>query len=224
MNTTTEQWQAVNNARSALYRWFADVFALELTTSAVAELQANYQDLHIAFSSLDLESQSTRLMQAIENLNAIPEEDRALELAADFAQIFLLSGHDSAPPYASYYLDSDKMLYGKPAEQMGQFLDSRQLSLHPDFREPKDHISVYLQVMSVWIKSSLNDNVSVVASTAKEQTEFLELALLSWLPKFSQRCQQIGVKTEVYPALTALLVHFVQEDKEAMSDLINELQ
>lgn len=219
---TTEQWHAANNARAALYRWFADVFAHELSQTAVADLPNSYTDLHQIFSDLGLEAQSTRLKKAIHNLQVIPESDRFIELAADFAQIFLLSDKNSAPPYASYYIDADNMLYGKPAQQMGQFLDTHQLSLHPDFREPKDHISVYLNVMSVWIHSSADDEQNI-ASIAKEQAAFLEDALLNWLPQFSARCQKIRVKTDIYPALTDLLQHFVQEDKAAMLEMINEL-
>lgn len=227
MNTATEQslqneWQAANNARAVLYRWFADVFAREFTSSALTELQSSYADsLHQAFSDLGLEAQSTRLKKAIGNLLVIPESERAIELAADFAHMFLLSGQDSAPPYASYYIDADSMLYGKPAQQMGHFLDSHKLSLHPDFREPKDHISVYLNVMSIWIKSSTTATKGITA-IAGEQSDFLSQALLNWLDKFNERCQKIRVKTDVYPALTDLLLHFVQEDHNAMLDVASQ--
>lgn len=227
MTTATEratqnEWQAANEARAVLYRWFADVFAREFTKDALAELQSSYADsLHQAFSGLGLEHQSNRLTKALSNLLVIPEPDRAIELAADFAHMFLLSGQDSAPPYASYYIDADNMLYGKPAQQMGHFLDSHQLSLHPDFREPKDHISVYLNVMSIWIKSSMTDAQDMTA-VATEQSEFLSQALLNWLPKFNERCQKIRVKTDVYPALTDLLLHFVQEDKAAMLEIAED--
>ncbi|WP_019673158.1 molecular chaperone TorD [Psychrobacter lutiphocae] len=238
------QWQAVNAGRAALYRWFADMFARELTTAQLEELQARYAAMHDIFIGMGLEAQSSRLQKAINNLKVIVENERALELAADFAQIFLLSGQQSAPPYASYYIEADQMLYGKPAQQMAQFLKSHDLDLHPDFREPKDHISVYLQVMQVWINATLEvqaegeqqehkqaqqqdqkqkqPNITAEqrqADIANRQAEFLDTALLNWLSKFSARCQQIGVKTDVYPALTELLVGFVTEDRQALAEL-----
>ncbi|PNK60525.1 molecular chaperone TorD [Psychrobacter sp. FDAARGOS_221] len=217
------QWQAVNEGRAAIYRWFADMFARELTPANLEQLNNHYQAMHQAFSGMGLAEQSVRLQQALSHLSVIVQSDRALELAADFAQIFLLSGQDSAPPYASYYIEADKMLYGKPAQQMAQFLKSHQLDLHPDFREPKDHISVYLQVMAVWINASMEQPGTVEeqqTSIAHRQGEFLDSALLNWLPKFSARCQKIGVKTDVYPALTELLLAFVDADRQALTELL----
>ena len=220
--TNTEQWQAANTARAALYRWFADVFARELTTATLDEWQHYhaYENIHEAFVSLGLEQYSTQVKTAIAELEELPKSDRALELAADFAQMFLLSGDDSAPPYASYYLSSDKHLYGKPAEQMRHFLDSQQLSLHPEFREPDDHVSVYFIVMSLLINSSMDKKLDMVTN-AQEQIDFLDGALLNWLPKFSDRCQRIRVKTGLYPALVALAEQFVLADREALATIIN---
>ncbi|WP_228707646.1 molecular chaperone TorD family protein [Psychrobacter phenylpyruvicus] len=133
--------------------------------------------------------------------------------------MFLLSGHQSAPPYASYYLEADKMLYGKPAQQMSQFLAEHELDLHPDFREPKDHLSIYLQVLSLWIQHGSEAEGEELARIAAEQSDFLQSALLNWLPKFNERCQAIRVKTQVYPALTDLLLHFVRADQQALVEL-----
>lgn len=216
-----QQWQAANEARAALYRWFADIFAREFNKQNLAKLQRQYPALHQAFSELGLQEPSEQLQKALNNLKVIPEADRALELAADFAHMFLLSGHQSAPPYASYYLDADKMLYGKPAQQMSQFLAEHKLDLHPDFREPKDHLSIYLQVLSLWIQHGSKGETEGKDSVnmAAEQSEFLQSALLNWLPKFNERCQSIRVKTQVYPALTELLLNFVQADQQALSEV-----
>ncbi|WP_201618254.1 molecular chaperone TorD [Psychrobacter urativorans] len=218
----TEEWQAANTARSALYRWFADIFARELTSDTLDGWQHNqaYDSIHEAFTSLGLEQYSDRVKVAIDNLKELPKDDRAIELAADFAQLFLLSGDDSAPPYASYYLSNNKHLYGKPAEHMLRFLDSQQLSLHPEFREPNDHLSVYFIVMSLWINNSIEQQLEMV-STAQEQIDFLDSALLNWLPQFTTHCQKIRVKTDLYPALTALAEQFILEDREALATIVN---
>lgn len=214
-----QQWQAANKARAALYRWFAEIFSREFNKQNLAELQQQYPALHQAFSELGLQEPSDRLQTALNNLKVIPEADRTLELAADFAHMFLLSGHQSAPPYASYYLEVDKMFYGKPVQQMSQFLAEHKLDLHPDFREPKDHLSIYLKVFSLWIQHGSEAEGEELTSIAAEQSDFLQSALLNWLPKFNDRCQSIQVKTQVYPALTDLLLHFVAADQQALVEL-----
>lgn len=215
----TEQWQAVNVSRSALYRWFADIFARELTPAVLDDWLHHqaYENMHNVFKGLEMKQESERVKVALNAIKQLPVTDQALELAADFAQLFLLSGEDSAPPYASYYLDSDKQLYGKPAEQMRKFLESQQLSLHPEFREPNDHISVYLMVMSLWIKDSGDEQAMM--TTIVDQKEFLSDALLTWLPKFDERCQTIKPSTDFYPALVSLMSEFVFQDKQTLESL-----
>ena len=220
-DNTTEEWQAANLARCALYRWFADIFARELTTETLDKWQHDntYDSIHEMFVSLGLESYSARVKSAIASLQQFPKEDCAIELAADFAQLFLLSGDDSAPPYASYYLNDNKHLYGESAAHMRAFLDSQKLSLHPEFREPDDHVSVYFIVMSLWINSSSEQNLEMIA-TAQAQIDFLDSALLNWLPKFAAYSQKIKVTTDLYPALTALAEQFVVEDREALASVV----
>ncbi|WP_367106175.1 molecular chaperone TorD [uncultured Psychrobacter sp.] len=215
---SAEEWQAANTARSALYRWFADIFARELTPTTLEYWQDQkiYDSIHNAFVSLDLEPYSIRVKTALANLEKLPKKEQALELAADFAQVFLLSGDDSAPPYASYYLSEDKHLYGEPTVQMRKFLASQQLSLNTEFREPDDHISVYFRVMSLWIDSSIEQQLDMTSS-AQEQIDFLDEALLTWLPQFNARCQKIRVISDLYPALTALAEQFVLADREGLA-------
>ncbi|MBV7434867.1 molecular chaperone TorD [Cardiobacteriaceae bacterium TAE3-ERU3] len=214
---TNEQWQAANTARAALYRWFAELFAHELTPATLDQWQHGnaYTSIHEAFSSLGLEEESQRVQNAINDLEQLPESERALELAADFAQLFLLSGRDSAPPYASYYLEDDQRLYGKPADDMRRFLDQHQLTLHPNFREPDDHISVYLIVMSLWIGNKEQD----AATNVHEQAEFLDNALLPWLADFSDRCQTIRSQNDFYPAITSLATQFIRCDRAILDDI-----
>lgn len=218
----SEEWQAANSARSALYRWFADVFARELTPVILNEWQHNhtYDTIHEVFVSLGLEQYSERVKVAIDSLKQFPKDEQAIELAADFAQLFLLSGDDSAPPYASYYLSSDKHLYGEATAHMRRFLDSQALSLHPEFREPDDHLSVYFIVMSLWINSSSEQNLDMV-TTAQQQIDFLDTALLNWMPKFTAHSHKINVKTDLYPALISLAKHFVLEDREALASIVS---
>ena len=214
---TTEQWQAANTARAALYRWFAELFAHELSPAVLEQWQHGdtYTSIHQAFSSLGLKEESQRVQNAINALEQFPESERALELAADFAQLFLLSGRDSAPPYASYYLGDDQCLYGKPADDMRRFLDQHQLTLHPDFREPDDHISVYLVVMSLWIGNQEQDT----ATNIREQANFLDNALLPWFGDFSDRCQTIRCQSDLYPAITSLTKQFIRCDRAILDDI-----
>ena len=64
----TVEWQAANSARSALYRWFADVFARELTPAIIEQWQDGhgYDNIHEVFLSLGLGQYSKRVKVAID--------------------------------------------------------------------------------------------------------------------------------------------------------------
>ena len=221
---TKAQWQEASAARAKLYRWFADMLARELKQATIIQWQQDgvYDDIHQVFCALGLEAQSLRLKDAFARLYEMPKADRGVELAADFAQLFLLGGDDCAPPYASFYTQKDKQLFGKPAEVMHEFLDRHDLALHPDFKEPKDHISVYFMVMSLWIDNSADEAAASQASietSAGEQATFLQTALLTWLPQFAARVQNIRPVTDVYPALVTLADAFVTADEQALNEM-----
>lgn len=68
-----------------------------------------------------------------------------LELAADFAQLFLLHGNSSALPYASAYLDEHTM--ASHLVFMDNLLDEFHLQLNCQMHEPSDHLAVHLELL-----------------------------------------------------------------------------
>ena len=102
---------------------------------------------------------------------------------------------------------------------MRAFLAEGGLQVQADFREPADHLAVYLAALAHWSRTmaGLADEAAQ-AEAASQQAEFLATALLSWLPEFVARCQAIRVSSDFYPALAALLLAFVTADAEALQD------
>lgn len=208
---SAEDWSAISRSRAAVYAWFSALFALELSDDAVAAYrQGKAAALLDGFEGIGLSAQASRLRQALQGWAALP--DLRVELAADFTRLFLLDTRDAAAPYASAYLD--KQLYGAPHQQMQDFLRSGGLQVQADFKEPADHLAVYLAFME--------DNVRKAAETAGAerlqavalQTDFLNEALLSWLPQFDARCQALRPQmlSDFYPAAASLLLAFVTLD------------
>lgn len=213
-------WRAAGQSRAVLYRWFAEVFAKEIPGNKLMEWIEDCRRLDSAFQQFDLGGQSARLQTALSSLSTLPPADRALELAADFAQIFLLGERDSAPPYASYYLHEEKLLQQHTAKRMREYLRERGLSRHPDFRETDDHLSVYLHLMSLLCQTNAAQSI---ATTAHEQYTLLTEALLPWLPQLLEKAQKINLLTDIYPALLALLLAFVRADQAMLQDYATAL-
>lgn len=217
------EWQFASTQRAALYGWFSRLYAQEVSE---AMYRSHFADGGFApftgLAELGLAAEVRRLDAAIATLNA--EALPRLELAADFAQLFLLDGKTSALPYASAYdgQDAASPLYGAAEARMRDFLAARKLAIQADFREPADHLAVPLALMAdMTEKDAAHDDI---AAAAAAQANFLRTALLGWLPQFVARCQHARPRFDVYPALAALMLGFVRADAAFLEDVASNTE
>lgn len=203
-----EEWFAVNEHRAVIYQWFSTWFALEQTQEQLDCYQSEgLNGLYELFDQLGLASECTRFQRAMTIV--LKDQDAVLELSADFAQHFLLDDKVSALPYASFYLEDGK-LYGDVETKMREFLSENKLSVSADFKEPADHLAVYLELMVHWIQN--DKGFSEYSQINAEQVLFLTNGLLSWLPDFVEASQKQKLKYDVYSALSELLLAFAHVD------------
>ncbi|MFU2488340.1 molecular chaperone TorD [Thauera sp. WH-1] len=212
------EWQFASMQRAGLYGWFCRLYAQEVPEDVY---RAHFAEGSFApfagLAELGLAAEVQRLDAAIAALRA--EQLPHLELAADFAQLFLLDGKTSALPYASAYegKDAASPLYGAAEARMREFLAARNLTLQAGFREPADHLAVPLALMAELAQKDAA--VGDIAQSAAAQAAFLRSALLDWLARFVDRCRQARPRFDVYPALAALLLGFVRADALFLEDV-----
>ena len=212
------EWQFAGTQRAGLYGWFARLYAEEVSEEMYRSHLANGGFAPFTgLAELGLGAEVHRLDAAIATLRA--EQLPRLELAADFAQLFLLDGKTSALPYASAYAgtDSASPLFGAAEARMRDFLTASGLSIQADFREPADHLAVPLALMAELAGKDASAEDFPAAAAA--QAAFIRSAVLEWLPHFVARCQQTRPRFDVYPALAALLLGFVRADAAFLEDV-----
>ena len=214
-----QNWNKINQQRAAFYGWFAGAFSTELSKQAFEFYSdGSIDSLLEALSQLGFEDEVISLKEFTSSLEGT--EDERINLMADFASCFLLDSRHSALPYASYYLEESKLLYGDATARMAEFLQGNQLQLHEDFREPADHLVVYLAVMADWCTevATITEPVEIQRQIA-EQHEFLTDALLPWLEDWAKRLDNVpNLSFSFYPAMGQLLLSYIQIDAEAMLD------
>ena len=212
------EWQFASTQRAGLYGWFARLYAQEVSEEM---FRSHFADGGFApfagLAELGLGAEVQRLDAAIAALRA--EALPRLELAADFAQFFLLDGKTSALPYASAYegKDSASPLFGAAEARMRDFLAARELAIQADFREPADHLAVPLALMAEL--AGKDAAAGDIPAAAAAQAGFIHAGLVDWLPRFVERCQQARPRFDVYPALAALLLGFVRADVAFLEDV-----
>lgn len=219
--TTTNDLAATAEKRASLYWWFATIFAAEMSAQQIAVYSrpetGDYLDALAA--EPDLQASVLKLQKAIAGLASM--EDRQLELAADFAALFLTDDRSSASPYASVYLSEDGLMFQQPHEQMSRLLEANGLAVDSGFREPADHIAIELDYFgNLAMKTVAAKTGSAAKKTLSDQHAFVEQHLLSWVPEFSRRCQRISTKTRFYQACAGLLTKYLELDHAWLASVL----
>lgn len=168
----------------------------ELSKVQFHRLQAGEFDDFFAFLSEAGFAASVQVLQS-ELQQLVLKEHGQLELAADFAQCFLLEGGISALPYASAYLSEAEL--AQNFAQMDRWLDRFDLQINRQVNEPSDHLCVYLEILLKLVEQE---------SLATQQ-QFIAQQLLSWLPQMAQKVAQIPLASNLYPTLLQLLIEML---------------
>ena len=210
------EWEQSSRSRSLVYGWFSTLYAAEVSRPMLkAYLAGEAASLFDCLADAGMGADVGRLKIAIDALRDVPHAH--LELAADFAQLFLLDAEAGALPYASAYDKEHLQLYGPAEARMRAFLVTELLVVRDEFKEPADHLAIYLSLMARFAEQDASTDNRPLA--ARNQADFLQQALLSWLPSFVSRNMQASPRFDFYPALAALLVGFVEHDARFVREL-----
>lgn len=160
--------------RQFIYGWFNAMLARELSDEQLNALQAGeFDDFFAYLSELGFAEQVAKFQAEVTACRQL--EFPRLELAADFAQLFLLEGNLSAIPYASAYLSGEAL--AKNLAEMDRLLGEFGLQVNRETKEPSDHLCVYL---------TLFDRL-LAEKPLETQQQFLQNQLMSWLLRGSPK-------------------------------------
>lgn len=195
---------------ACLYSWFAGLFARELDDQHLAQLQSPDVTLwldHLAALPA-MQDGVLALRNSIAALQLRP--DARLELAADFAGLFLMSQKQAALPYASCYQPGDARLRQDACEEMQTLLMEAGLERHQAFPEPEDHLAINLELLS-HLSFAVSENMVKAAACLELRDKALNL-LWRWLPAFTAHCSEHD-PFGFYAAQSQLLLALVKHDR-----------
>lgn len=189
--------------RELIYRWFASLFASELSS----QLLEHYcqEDGRAFLAELAKEEALVPVADWIAEMVSEQDglSDLVMDLAGSFSQLFLgAGGRYSAPPYQSAHQGDNARLFKEPVSEMNAILRQLDMSLPEDFREPADHISVQLNVMAHLVTSG----------TIADQLDFLEAHLAKWVPAFAKACK-VNDRKGFYAIAAAALDAWLSAEK-----------
>lgn len=193
MTETATQTSLSATERVFTYRVLSNLLGRELSQAQFGRLQAGeFAPFFAYLGQCGFGPTVAALQKAFEQTAALPQPH--LELAADFAQCFLLEDKLSALPYASAYLSGAEL--DENLAQTDRLLERFQLQLNRQINEPGDHLCVYLEILITLCEHG---------HPIDEQRRFIRRQLLTWLPQLAQRAALIPLKSDYYPLLLRLL-------------------
>ena len=143
--------------------------------------------------------------------------DRQLELAADFAGLFLVDPKQGALPYESLYRGDAKLMMQAPMTEMQARLDRLGINVSDKYKEPADHLAIELDLMgNLIIRAAEAKSAAERERWLDEQEALLHTHLLGWFAKFETACRaadQFGF----YGACARLLGVFLTMDANYLS-------
>ncbi|EAV5375098.1 molecular chaperone TorD [Salmonella enterica] len=193
---------------ACVYAWLALLFFREVDDEGLIQLQsAEIADwLALLKRQAALAALVALLEQKIAALSL--RQDAQLELAADFCGLFLMTDKKSALPYASQYPQQEPGMIKHLLLEAG-------MEVNDDFKEPTDHLAIYLELLS-HLHFSLGESFQQRRMNKLRQKTLS--SLLEWLPEFTNNCLKHD-PYGFYAALSQLLLAIVRFDdgKEDLS-------
>ncbi|EKP8522568.1 molecular chaperone TorD [Salmonella enterica] len=193
---------------ACVYAWLALLFFREVDDEGLIQLQsAEIADwLALLKRQAALAASVELLEQKIAALSL--RQDAQLELAADFCGLFLMTDKKSALPYASQYPQQEPGMIKHLLLEAG-------MEVNDDFKEPTDHLAIYLELLS-HLHFSLGESFQQRRMNKLRQKTLS--SLLEWLPEFTNNCLKHD-PYGFYAALSQLLLAIVRFDdgKEDLS-------
>lgn len=206
-----ESWASLWESESVVCRWLATLFSTELTSDMLSRYSKGEAApiLELLRHEYALEAEVKRLENALGGLTVLASAQ--LELAADFAELFLVDARTSAPPYASFWNDGERLFQSETAQRMAKRLAQSGFSVTREFNEPADHLAIMLEYLAFRCERLAGLGKGDRSEEFEYTREYLRNELCNWLPAFASRCNQATTASDFYPAIAALTAGYCRQ-------------
>ena len=199
------QHNHIHRQRAAVYQWFSQLLFRELDEEQLIRLESGESRKWLASLtaipglSVDVKNLERSLVRALRR------ESRQLELAADYASLFLLAPPGGVSPYAGHYPHTTA-----PEERKEMNVLLVEYGLTPQDNEPADHIAVQLALMARMVTKK---------ETLSAQYYFLHHHIMCWAPLLRESCLHRD-EEGVYPQAVNVITHVLREDELYLESLL----
>jgi TorA maturation chaperone TorD len=223
----------VNLTRAAVYSFLSRAFKIEVDERFlhdVVEIEATLRLLSESEGGADLKEADRLLIEfakEFKDLKAKEKDAFIIDLAAEYARLFLGVGERPVHLVESVYLSKDHLLYQEPYHEIIQAYKSLGYEKDKDFREPEDHVAAELEFMANlcrWTSKTLdNGEVEKAVAYLNLQKEFIRDHINRWVPLLCEQLKKEAT-SPFYKGLAHLTKGFVTLDDDIPDHLTEVLK
>jgi TorA maturation chaperone TorD len=221
----------VNLTRAAMYSFLSRAFKTEVDErflQDVIEIETTLKLLSESQSGGELKEANTLLIEFAKQFRDLKGDKRdafIIDLAAEYARLFLGVSERPVHLVESVYLSKDHLLYQEPYHEIVQAYKSLGYEKDKDFKEPEDHVAVEFEFMAnlcKWTSKSLDKgDVEKGVAFINLQREFLRDHIDRWVPLLCEQLEKEAT-SPFYKALAHLTKGFITLD-DGIPDHLTEV-
>jgi anaerobic sulfite reductase subunit A len=223
---------AVNRNRCGVYTFLAKMYEREVTTELLRELSSSSSPL-IQIGDLG-ELEKGKLKEGFQTLRGYLQglagrnlEEVRLELAAEYADLFLGIAGKPPHPSESVYSSNDHLVMGKARDEVLDFYRKAGLEKVKEFTEPEDHIAIELNFMALLCQRTVDVLEGNDKKKANEylriQKDFVEKHLAQWVPQLAKDVLE-QAEVDFYKGVAMITDGFIEMEKRTIDELLGRIQ
>lgn len=221
----------INRYRYGVYTFLSKIYEREMTTQLLRELSGMSNPLMQIGDLGELEEGELKegfqtLRGYLQGLAEGDLEQVRLELAAEYADLFLGIAGKPPHPSESVYAGKEQLVMGKARDEVLDAYRKAGLDKAKEFTEPEDHIAIELNFMALLCQRTADALESSNKKEASEylriQKDFIEKHLSRWVPQLTK---DISEQTEVpfYKGIAMITAGFIEMEKRTIDELLSEI-
>jgi TorA maturation chaperone TorD len=219
-----------NENRVSTYSFLARMYEKELTKDIIKEMRqkGGFVDrIRPLVEEGDAMGEGAKiLIEYLESLRGRDLEQVELELASEYAGLFLGVWGSPPQPSESVYRSPDRLVMQEPRDEVLREYRGHLVDKIEEFKEPEDHIALELYFMAHLggkaTKAMEKGDLEEARELAEDQKRFLEEHLLKWMRPFTDDIQK-GGRRPFYKGIGLITQGFVTQDKDAVESILEEL-
>lgn len=227
-----DQYLAVMNNRRAIYSFLSRAYEKEITTDLLKEMVDGKSPILRVEGLQELPDEELRngLKTLSGYVNSLKERDLEqvrLELAVEYANLFLGVKGKVPHPSESAYRSKDHLIMQEPMDKVLRAYWDAGVDKEKKFKEPADHIAIELQFMAYLCRKTaetLGKNEKDEARKyLKMQKDFLKKHLSLWVSPFVKDILETA-EVDFYKGVAIITKRFVELDNSMIDDLLRAVE